>query len=450
MKKMLARKLGSTLLIISMCIFVAGCGIKAENDVNEAPLDNVPAVEAVQDPDISSVEVVEAEPTDEELLIEAKNFLFPADAKRDIDSAKAIIEPLANAGNAEACYLMGWILEYEPDYLDVNGMKAAEYYKKAVEQNFTKAILALGLNISVGTPDEVKEYTKKAIESGIENLSDEELGCDGMYLLGIMYSDSYLYDNADNDKSLEWYQKAADAGLPVAMICVANHEEDPEVKLQMLQKIADMGDYHAINNIGYMYCYGDGVEKDPEKAIELFEKAADMGFTPSMRNLAGMYENGNGVEQDYEKAVEWYRKAADLGNSSAMNDMSYMYREGLGVEKDDEESFKWALKGAELNHPYAMGQAGYCYLYGVGTEQNTEKGIELCEKAGAWGHSNSYVNLGALYADGEYVEQDLDKASEYFFKAAELGNEKGKEALNKIGYSYDKMKNSNNQNNNVE
>ena len=37
-------------------------------------------------------------------------------------------------------------------------------------------------------------------------------------------------------------------------------------------------------------------------------QAADRGNALAMNNLGFMYQNGLGVEQDYEEAVRWYRQ----------------------------------------------------------------------------------------------------------------------------------------------
>ena len=37
-----------------------------------------------------------------------------------------------------------------------------------------------------------------------------------------------------------------------------------------------------------------------------------------MNNLGWMYENGFGVEEDQQQAVAWYRQAAELENQKAI------------------------------------------------------------------------------------------------------------------------------------
>ena len=50
--------------------------------------------------------------------------------------------------------------------------------------------------------------------------------------------------------------------------------------------------------IGYSYLVGDGVEQDYGKALEWFERAAELGDAWAMNNIGLMYHYGDGVEQD--------------------------------------------------------------------------------------------------------------------------------------------------------
>jgi TPR repeat protein len=61
----------------------------------------------------------------------------------------------------------------------------------------------------------------------------------------------------DYDEAREWYQKAADAGLAMAM-----------------------------NNLGWLYMNGRGVAQDYGKAREWYQKAADAGLAQAKEALS--------------------------------------------------------------------------------------------------------------------------------------------------------------------
>ena len=55
---------------------------------------------------------------------------------------------------------------------------------------------------------------------------------------------------------------------------------------------------------------------DYATALELYTRAADAGNARGINNLGWLYQNGLGVEQDYEKAADWFHKAVELGETN--------------------------------------------------------------------------------------------------------------------------------------
>ncbi len=75
----------------------------------------------------------------------------------------------------------------------------------------------------------------------------------------------------------------------------------------------------ALNNLGFLYEQGRGVNKDYKKAFDLYSKAADLDFIPALANVGHCYEKGLGIFQSYRKADSFYRQAAEKGNQYAKN-----------------------------------------------------------------------------------------------------------------------------------
>ena len=65
----------------------------------------------------------------------------------------------------------------------------------------------------------------------------------------------------DNTKSLEWYNKAANAGNATAM-----------------------------NNIGYMHEFGEGVEQDYTKALEWYTRSYNSGYKDASKGVERIKE----------------------------------------------------------------------------------------------------------------------------------------------------------------
>ena len=232
-------------------------------------------------------------------------------------------------------------------------------------------------------------------------------------------------ENKKNDKTFEWYEKAALQGNSSAQtnlgLLYANGdgiEQNFERACEWLEKAALQGNSSAQANLGVLYLKGQGVKQNYEKAFEWFEKAALQDDPSGQTNLGALYLNGQGVKQNFEKAFEWYEKAALQGSSNAQFNLGTFYDNGQGVEQNYEKAFEWYEKAALQGDLGAQSNMGVLYLNGQGVKQNYEKAIEWFEKAALQGNSSAQSNMGVLYANGQGVKQNYKKAIEWFEKAA--------------------------------
>ena len=93
-------------------------------------------------------------------------------------------------------------------------------------------------------------------------------------------------------------------------------------------KAANQGNISAMNNLGYMYEKGDGVDQNWQKAAEMFLKAAEKGDAQAQYNIANCYYNGWGIEKNFHEAAKWYQKAFDNGKNEAIQMINYMAGRG--------------------------------------------------------------------------------------------------------------------------
>ncbi len=80
-------------------------------------------------------------------------------------------------------------------------------------------------------------------------------------------------------------------------------EEAVKQEFQWLILKANEGDMDAINNIGFCYQTGCGVEKNLSEAIKHYKIAAKKGSTEALNNLGRSYFNGVGVEKNNKLAI---------------------------------------------------------------------------------------------------------------------------------------------------
>ena len=267
-----------------------------------------------ENPDVPVEEVVEE--NDEEILSKAIDMIFT-----NSDEALESLEKLANEGNTDAMFLVGYIYDYVFVDQKADYEKAYAWYEKSMNDNiYAKSCMAILTRYGLGT-EKNEENARNIFEEVSKELNEdqiEEVAYAGIAyeLIGCLYEDGLLGD-VDYEKAKSYYEKAEKLGNPIA-----------------------------INDLGYVYEMGIGVEQDYEKAREQYEKAAELGNARAMNNLGYMYEEAMGIGQDYDEARKWYEKAAEQGLSAAMNNLGYMYYLGNGVEKDEEEAKKWYEKAA--------------------------------------------------------------------------------------------------------
>lgn len=90
-------------------------------------------------------------------------------------------------------------------------------------------------------------------------------------------------------------------------------QKNYQVAMKYYLKAAKHNNFDAVNDIGYMYSNGLGVEQDEQKAFQWFLKAAKLGNPMSMYSLGRCYYYGRGTPRDISKAKEWLSKSANKG-----------------------------------------------------------------------------------------------------------------------------------------
>lgn len=130
--------------------------------------------------------------------------------------------------------------------------------------------------------------------------------------LGLRFGEGKGGATKDDKEAAQWLQKAADQGLPVALL-----------------------------SLGILYDQGRGVEKDPGQARTLYERAALAGNRRAMHNLAVIYAEGTSGDKDYALAAQWFKTAAELGYRDSQFNLAVLYERGLGVPENLVEAYKW-------------------------------------------------------------------------------------------------------------
>lgn len=127
----------------------------------------------------------------------------------------------------------------------------------------------------------IEELTKLAEQGDVT--ARNQLG--NCYFQGIGVRKNY-------DESLKWYLKSAEQGdkdgqYYTALIYVTKQNYQEAVKWSQLA--AEQGQAEAINQLGWHYEHGFGVEKDEKKAAALYLQNAEQGNAIAQFYLSGCY-----------------------------------------------------------------------------------------------------------------------------------------------------------------
>lgn len=131
--------------------------------------------------------------------------------------------------------------------------------------------------------------------------------------------------NQQFDEGLALLRQAGELGETRAMVELGEllmeggggHTRDEEEALQWFTRAADAGVVKGMLYVGEFYELGMGAPENDELAVYWYRRAADRGSPDATYNLGKMYEGGLGVLRDPGKARELYQRAAQMGNADA-------------------------------------------------------------------------------------------------------------------------------------
>lgn len=159
----------------------------------------------------------------------------------------------------------------------------------------------------------------------------------------------------DQKKSLELYEKAAKAGLPIAQLKygdaiaegrVPNQGFDQSMKWYL--KSAQGNCPEALYRLGMLAKDGVGLEKNPKLASDSFYAAARLGHAASQFRLAEYYMMNDGpMPKDEQAAFYWFEASAKQGYAPAQRMAAICLGKGIGCSVDRAKASQWLRSAAE-------------------------------------------------------------------------------------------------------
>jgi len=187
-----------------------------------------------------------------------------------------------------------------------------------------------------GRFDEAERYFKLGMSEGYMKVANKYATALSMGWIG----------RVDEKLALLIFQTLAYRRYPIAMYNYGmairlgcGRKADTGTGNMWIDRAADAGIDVAMTSKGIRLAYENDGNPNFKSAFELFTKAADYGESTAMYQLGLMYLNGNYVAIDYGKAVEWFRKAITLGEGCFPEYyLARCYHSGKGVSKNEEKA----------------------------------------------------------------------------------------------------------------
>jgi TPR repeat protein len=208
----------------------------------------------------------------------------------------------------------------------------------------------------------------------------EKGNANAMLTLGTMYERG-IGAGRNFTNALEWYGKAASAGLA-----------------------------EGYYNVGVCYEVGMGAAADAGKAFSNFEKSAELGLNQGLYKLAGFYFNGVATDRNEPWGVELLGRAANAGHSQALNDMGVIAFEGThGQAKDNDKAFAYFTRAAEMGNAEAMKNLAVFYRDGLGRPADPVQELKWYALARLAGYSAPQLNAAMEKVKGLMTPEQVQK-----------------------------------------
>lgn len=273
-----------------------------------------------------------------------------------------LAKPLAEQGNAEALYLLGFAYE-SGQGVEASKEKALDYYGKAASAKHKEAVYRLASMLLASDKPEERNQARQVLETAAK---DDPEGAARM--LGVAYLRGLLSATPDPEKAEFWWKRSAEAGDIQSLLLIAQLHEGqfgfPELKdakesLANYAKAAGLGNAGAMADLGSRLLSGDEKTRDEAKGREWLKKAiAAKEYTAYL--ALGLYEEN--VKKDLKAALSEYERGKDAGQMDCMLRTADFYLEGKGVSKDADRGNSLLRKAAQAGNPVANLRVAAQYL----------------------------------------------------------------------------------------
>jgi TPR repeat protein len=281
--------------------------------------------------------------------------------------ALALLEPLAEKGNAAALASLGNLYATGVGAIAADTVRAAGYFEAAAALDDYGAKSRFGLMLLKGEGVKADPARGLALLQNVASIGD---GWAKIQLGDVLASGETV--PLDADAALAAYQSARDAGLAAGAI-----------------------------KLGNLYLTGKGaIAPDPTRAAAYFAEAADSGESVGQVNLALLLLDGKGVTQDVKQAVGLLRRAAGAGDAWANGTLGGLYADGRHLPPDYDNARLFSVAAAKAGDSSAMLRLGILLATGPLAQDHRAEGMDLVDAAVVAQVPNAVVERARLHLMG--------------------------------------------------
>jgi TPR repeat protein len=370
--------------------------------------------------------------------------------------AVELAKPLAEEGNTDALYLLGFAHETGQG-LEASREKALGYYRKAADGKHKDSIYRLSFILLASEDKKEREQARVALETAAK----DDPAVAGR-ILGEAFLRGLTSEKPDAEQALFWWQQASNAGDIPSLLLVARLYEGqfgfPEIKdskkaLETYSKAAGLGNPGAMVALGSRLLNGPEADRNEKEGRTWLKKAIEAKELSAFLALGDYEEN---VKKNLKAALVEYERGKDAGQVDCMLRTAQFYMEGKGTEKDEARGlallenaakggsavahFTLAVQKLSGDDPDAVAgyghlvsaatgglveaqnELGLLYLSGKLSVADPAAGVAWLTRAAQGGFAQAQNNLGALYEQGAGVPQNFENAGQLYALAANQGH----------------------------
>lgn len=157
------------------------------------------------------------------------------------------------------------------------------------------------------------------------------------------------FSHQRNQKAIELLFEVAEKGQPEAADEIANYyyyqdKVDNNKVIEWREKAINLGSKESIYELADFII--DEKVEDIDKAISLLESLLHEQWYKerAMLKLSRIYMRGTGNRIDYEKGIKYVTMCAEENNYNALSDLAFYYYKGMGIEKNVLKAYDLLVK----------------------------------------------------------------------------------------------------------